>query len=151
MDSPLAFVLLDAFIFKRLRAITFPQSKNLSTNQDLLYQWGFAQAEMFIHQGSYLKPRVLLSRTFTISKYFSFMKEVFHKQRFFLSWRSFLPQAKIFPSSRKFSTSQDFSFIKEAFHKPIIFLHQGSFSQGKIFPQRSIPQANIFPQVKVFP
>ena len=63
----------------------------------------------------------------------SFIKDVYHKQIFFLHEGSF-PQAKIFSFLKKFSsTSQDFSFIKEVFHKPRFLLHQGSFPQTNYF------------------
>ena len=107
---------------------------------------------MFLHQGSYLKPRVLSSRTFTISQDFSFIKEVFHKPRFLLHQGSF-PQTNVFPSSRKFftrkdfpskkysrsryfSTSQGFSLINEVFLKQRLFCNHINFLDAKSFSSR---------------
>ena len=121
----IAFVLLDFFIFKRLRAIIFLQSKNFSTIQDF----------------SFIKEVLI--------RYFSFIEEVFYKPKFFLHQERF-PQAKIFPLLRKFSsTSQGLFFIKEIFQKPKFFLHKGSFSQEKTFSSsRKFSKSQYFPFIK---
>ena len=74
------------------------------------------------------------SRTLSTIKDFSFIEDVFLKQRYSVHQGHF-QQVKAFPSSRKLSTSKDFSFFKEVSHKQRIFLYGGSFiSQVKIFP-----------------
>ena len=79
----------------------------------------------------------------------SFIKDVYHKQIFFLHQGSF-PQAKISPSSRKLSTNQCFSFIKEVFHKERfslkeVFHKQIFFHKSRFFlNQWSFPQAKTF-------
>ena len=130
-----AFVLLDDFIFKRLKAIFFSTIRELfSKPRFLLHQGDFAQVEIF--PSSRTSPQAKSfpsSRTFSTIKHFYFIMEVFLKQRYSVHQGSF-QQVKAFPSWRKLSTSKDFSFIKEVFHKQSIFLCRGSFlPQPKIF------------------
>ena len=105
-----------------------------------LHQGSFPHAKFFLYQGIFLPHAKIfpLSRNFSTSQDFSFLKEVFLKQRFSLHQETF-PHAKVFPSSRRFFSRKDFPFIKDVFHKqrffekPMFFLDQGSFLQAKIF------------------
>ena len=141
------FVLLDDFIFKTQSYYFSKITELFNKPRFLLHQGDFAQIEILPSSKELPQAKSFpSSRTFSTSKDFSFIKEVFsssqdfsfikevfHKQKIFLYQGSFLPQAKIFPSSRKFSTSKDILFVKEGFYKPRFFFDQGRFPQAKIF------------------
>ena len=135
----------------------FPPSGNFSSIKEVFYKQIF-----FLNQGSFQQTNIFPSwmfstnifsssrkfperkKSFLLSRKFSSIKEVFHKQIFFLNQGSF-QQTSIFPSSLMFSTDifplsskcstnkyfsftkevfhkQIFSFIKEVFHKQIFFM-----------------------------
>ena len=79
--------------FQIIRPIIFSSVKKFFAKKD---QGNFPQTTIFLDQQNF--PQ---TRKFSMNKFFTLIREVFHKQKFSLDQGSFL-QTKIFPWSNKF-------------------------------------------------